>query len=146
MLPALAGANLIYGLGMLESGITLGYGQMVMDNEFAGMIRYTLQGIPVTDETLDVDAVIRVGPGGNHLTEPNTVSKTRGYQSTPKFIDRNLMDNWLIEGGIDFKTKCDEEARRILESHQATPVSDYAAGTIREIIEKEERDLGITSK
>jgi trimethylamine--corrinoid protein Co-methyltransferase len=143
-LPALAGANLIYGLGMLESGITLGYGQMVMDSEFAGMVRYTLQGIPVNDETLDVDSIIRVGPGGNHLTEPNTVAKTRGYQSAPKFIDRNLMDNWLLEGGVDLKTKCDEEARRILETHQPEPLSEYAAGTIREIIEKEERDLGIT--
>ena len=31
LLPALAGANLIYGLGMLESGVTLDYGQLVMD-------------------------------------------------------------------------------------------------------------------
>ena len=143
MLPALAGANLIYGLGMLESGITLGYGQMVMDSEFAGMIRYALQGIPVNDETLDVDSILRVGPGGNHLTEPNTVAKTRGYQSAPRFIDRNLMDNWVLEGSVDLKTKCDEEARRILENHRPEPVSDYAAGTMREIIEKEERDLGI---
>ena len=145
LLPALAGANLIYGLGMLESGITLGYGQMVMDDEFAVMIRYTLQGIPVNDETLDVDSVIRVGPGGNQLTEPNTVSKTRGYQSAPKFIDRNMMENWILEGSVDIKTRCDEEARRILETHNPMPLSDYAAGTIREIIEKEERDLGIIS-
>lgn len=128
---------------MLESGITLGYGQMVMDNEIVRMVRYALNGIPVNDATLDVDAILRVGPGGNHLTEPNTVAHTRGYQSTPKFIDRNLMDNWLLEGGVDFKTKCDEEARRILEEHKPEPLSEYAAGTMREIIEKEERDLGI---
>ena len=118
---------------------------MVMDDEVAGMIRYTLQGIPVKDETLDVDSVIRVGPGGNQLTEPNTVSKTRGYQSAPKFIDRNMMENWILEGSVDIKTRCDEEARRILETHNPMPLSDYAAGTIREIIEKEERDLGIIS-
>lgn len=143
MLPALAGANLIYGLGMLESGITLGYGQMVMDAEFAGMIRYVLQGIPVSDYTLDCDSIRRVGPGGNHLTEPLTVAHTRGYQSLSKFIDRNLMDNWLLEGGVDLKTKCDEEARRILETHHPEPLSEYAAGTLREIVQKEERDLGI---
>lgn len=128
---------------MLESGITLGYGQMVMDAEFAGMVRYVLQGIPVSDETLDCDAIKRVGPGGNHLTEPQTVAHTRGYQSLPRFIDRNLMDNWLIEGGVDLKTKCDEEAKRILETHHPAPLSEYAAGTIREIVAKEERDLGI---
>ena len=31
--PALAGASLIYGAGMLESGMTCDLGQMVMDNE-----------------------------------------------------------------------------------------------------------------
>jgi trimethylamine--corrinoid protein Co-methyltransferase len=30
----LAGANLIYGLGMLESGVTIDYAQLVMDAEF----------------------------------------------------------------------------------------------------------------
>lgn len=139
----MAGANLIYGLGMLESGITLGYGQMVMDDEFAGMIRYVLQGMPVDDKELDCESIKRVGPGGNQLTEPLTIERTRNFQSTPKFIDRNLMENWMLEGGVDIKTKCDEEARRILKEHQPTALSDYAAGTIREIIAKEERDLGI---
>ena len=32
LLPALAGANLIYCLGMLESGVTFDYGQLVMDD------------------------------------------------------------------------------------------------------------------
>jgi trimethylamine--corrinoid protein Co-methyltransferase len=29
----LAGANMIYGPGMLESGITFDYGQLVLDSE-----------------------------------------------------------------------------------------------------------------
>jgi len=35
MLPALAGANVIYGLGMLEMGITFDLAQLVLDNEIA---------------------------------------------------------------------------------------------------------------
>ncbi|MBW2677288.1 MAG: trimethylamine methyltransferase family protein, partial [Deltaproteobacteria bacterium] len=30
LLPALAGANLIYGAGMLEAGMTFSFGQLVM--------------------------------------------------------------------------------------------------------------------
>ena len=52
LLPALAGANVIYGLGNTETGVTMDYGQMVMDNELAEMVKFTLQGIPVNDETL----------------------------------------------------------------------------------------------
>ena len=38
ILPALAGANVIYGSGMLEMGITFDLAQLVLDNEIAGMI------------------------------------------------------------------------------------------------------------
>jgi len=41
----LAGANLIYGLGMLESGMTFDFGQLVLDAEFARMIKHAVHGI-----------------------------------------------------------------------------------------------------
>lgn len=116
---------------------------MVMDNEFAAMIRYVLQGMPVDDENLACDLIKKVGPGGNHLTEELTMSRVRGFQSSPRFIDRNMMENWVAEGSVDLKTKCDEEARRILDNHEPTPIPEDAALEIKEIIAKEERDLGI---
>ena len=54
LIPALAGANMIYGSGMLESGITFDYGQLVLDCEFARMIKHTIQGIPVNDENMRI--------------------------------------------------------------------------------------------
>jgi len=39
LLPALAGANMIYGGGMLEMGLTMSFGQLVMDNEIIAMTR-----------------------------------------------------------------------------------------------------------
>ena len=65
MLPALAGANLIYGLGMIEMGMTIDYGQLVMDNEFARMIKHVVQGIAVNDETLAADVIHEIGVGKN---------------------------------------------------------------------------------
>jgi len=63
LLHALAGANIIYGLGMLEMGITLSFGQLVLDCEFAQMIKHVVRGIPVNDETLAVDATRTRGNG-----------------------------------------------------------------------------------
>ena len=67
-MAALAGANLIYGLGMIESGMTFDFGQLVMDNEFARMIKFAVGGIPVTDETLSVDVIKEVGPFSDFLS------------------------------------------------------------------------------
>ena len=46
-MTALAGANQIYGAGMVESGVTFDLGQLVVDDEIARMIRHVLEGIPV---------------------------------------------------------------------------------------------------
>lgn len=129
---------------MLELGMTMDYGQLVMDNEFAGMIRRVLQGITVNDETLATDLIKEIGPGGNHLMADLTLKYLRGYQSMPKFIDRNMIDAWEKKGSTDIKERCDVEARRILESHKPTPLPEDAAAYIREVIEKEEKDLGIS--
>lgn len=130
---------------MLELGITLGYGQLVMDDEFAAMIKYVLGGIPDDDESLAVDLIKEIGPGGNHLTAELTMKHVRGFQSSPKFIDRNMIEQWQLEGSRGLKEKTDAEARRILETHTPTPIPADAAQYMRELIEKEERDLGINT-
>ncbi len=128
---------------MLESGITMGFGQLVMDNEFAGMIRHVLKGIPGDDESLALDLIKEIGPGGNHLMADLTMKYVRNFQSSPKFIDRNMIEAWEAEGSLDLKTKCDMAARRILETHVPTSIPADAAQYIRELVVKEERDLGI---
>lgn len=129
---------------MLELGMTMDYGQLVMDNEFAGMMHHVLQGIVVNDETLATDLIKEIGPGGNHLIADLTIKHLRGYQSMPKFIDRDMIENWELNGSKGIKEKCDAEARHILKNHKPMPLPEDSAEYIREMIEKEEKDLGIS--
>ena len=97
LMPALAGANLIYGLGMIESGMTFDFGQLVMDDEFAGMIKLCVGGIPVSDETLAIDVIGEVGPFGDFLSHDHTMAHMR-EQSQPKLIDRRVREDWKASG------------------------------------------------
>ena len=76
----MAGANQIYGAGMIESGVAFDFGQLVMDNEFARMIRMTVEGIPVTDDTLMVDDIAAVGPSGDFLSADATLRRMRDLE------------------------------------------------------------------
>ena len=107
LLPALAGANLIYGLGMLESGVTIDYAQLVMDAEFARMVKFCVPGIPVNDETLSVDVIAAVGPFSDFLSHDDTYRGMRG-QSRSKLIDRRVREEWAADGS----TTLYERARR----------------------------------
>jgi len=132
-MAALAGANLIYGLGMIESGQTLDYGQLVMDNEFAGMIKRVVGGIPVNDLTLAVDVIHEIGPFGDFLSHDDTYRHMRG-QSMSRLIDRRVREDWTADGGTDIYERACEEARRILASHTPAPLPEGVLAEMRGIV------------
>jgi trimethylamine--corrinoid protein Co-methyltransferase len=140
----LAGANLIYGLGMIEMGMTIDYGQMVMDNEFARMIKYLVQGIAVNDETLAVDVIKEIGVGKDFLSHASTYKHMR-TQSQPKLIDRRMREDWQAAGGTDIYQRALEEARYILENHKPDPLADDVLAAIRAIVEEAEAELGVST-
>jgi len=137
----LAGANLIYGLGMVESGMTFDFGQLVIDNEFAKMIRFVVGGIPVNDETLAVDVTNDIGPFKNFLTHRATV-KHMYAQSQPKLINRQGISKWIAGGSKDMYERALEEARSILENYKPEPLPEDVRQQLRDIVITAEKEKG----
>jgi trimethylamine--corrinoid protein Co-methyltransferase len=116
-----------------------------MDNEFARMIKYLVQGIPVNDEALAVDVIKEIGIGKDFLSHGSTYKHMRS-QSHPKLIDRRMREDWESTGRKDIYQRSIEEARFILENHKPDPLPDNALTTLRSIVEDAEAELGIGSK
>jgi len=142
LLPALAGANLIYGLGMLESGVTIDYAQLVMDAEFARMVKYVVPGIAVNDETLSVDVIAEIGPFGDFLSHDDTYKGMRA-QSQSRLIDRRVREDWTADGSTTIYDRALVEARRILETHVPDPLPEGVAAELKSIIAAAEQELGV---
>ncbi len=136
----MAGANLIYGLGMIESGVTFDFGQLVMDNDFARMIKYAVNGILVNDETLAVDAIKEVGIG-KHFLDHDTTFKYMRDQSQPESIDRSIREEWEKAGKTDIYQRACEKARDILENHKPDPLPNNVLATMRSIVEDAEAEM-----
>jgi len=133
---------MIYGLGMLESGITFDYGQLVLDCEMARMIKFTVQGIPVNDATLAIDAIREVGPGKDFLMHPTTFKGMRN-QSSPELFDRKMRDDWQTAGATSAYDRAIEKARWILAHHHPEPLPDDVLAAIHRIVVETEVELGI---
>jgi trimethylamine---corrinoid protein Co-methyltransferase len=135
---------MIYGSGMLESGITFDYGQLVLDCEFARMIKHTIQGVPVNDETLAIDPIKEIGPGGDYLMHKHTFKHMRS-QSQPELINRKMRANWENSGATTAHARAMEKVRTILENHIPAPLSDDVLAKIRSIVVETEKQMGIKS-
>ena len=138
----MAGANLIYGAGMIESGVTFDCGQFVMDNEFAKMIKHSVAGIPVDDETLAVEDIAAVGPFGDFLSLDATMRHMR-EQSQHEFLDRRVREDWESRGASDLYQRCLEKAREVIREYKPEPLPDDVAARIRAIVEETDRAAGV---
>ena len=142
ILPALAGANVIYGLGMLEMGITFDLAQLVWDHEIAEMILHSLKGIPVNDTTLAVDVIKEMGIGKDYLSHPTTYEHMRS-QSQAKLMDRRMREDWEAAGSTDAYKRSHDKMIDILETYEPPKLSDEVLLNVRSIVKEAENELGV---
>ena len=127
---------------MIESGVTFDFGQLVMDNEIARMIKFTVAGIAVTDETLAVEDIAKVGAFGDFLSLDATLKHMREL-SQPVVLDRRVREDWEARGATDLATRARAKALELVETHEPLPLDPDVAQQIRGIIEAADREKGV---
>jgi len=143
MMTAMAGTNFIYASGGLEPGVlSISYEKYVLDNDMIGMIRRIMDGICVTDETLAVDIIDKVGPGGHYLTQKHTIKFITKEYYFPTTFDRNNYERWVKSDSKDIREAARNRARKILEEHQPEPMDkDIEEDLQRMIRQIEKREI-----
>jgi trimethylamine--corrinoid protein Co-methyltransferase len=140
LLPAMAGADLIYGLGMLQSGVTFSLSQLVMDNEIAYMVKEVVKGISFNDESMAIEAIKRAGSHGNFIEIEHTFKHMR-EQSQPRLIDRRTRESWESAGGKDYTQRAREKALSILKNHKPEPLDSEVLSGLSSVVKQAEKEL-----
>jgi trimethylamine--corrinoid protein Co-methyltransferase len=134
LLPALCGANVIAGLGHVEFCYTYDPVLLVLDDDLVGMVRRLMRGIEVNDETLGMDAIMRVGPGGNYLIDDHTLKFFKTEYFTPKATNRWVRNVWKTKGCKDANELGRERARKILAEHEIEPLDPKLLAELDRIV------------
>lgn len=140
LLPAMAGANLIFGGGGVESGLAVDFAQLVADNDIYSMVYQAIKGMPVNADTLQLDLIQSVGPRGNFLAEAHTMENMRKEQVWPEFIDRDTTDAWHANGCKTMTHKAKAKAQDIIVNHKPTPLPEKTVQELQNIIARAEKD------
>ncbi|MFN8594642.1 MAG: trimethylamine methyltransferase family protein [Anaerolineae bacterium] len=106
---------MLLGAGLLHGSRILSYEQMVMDCEIFSIVRSMMNGIVVNDETLALDVIRSVGPGGNFLKHKHT--RAHMQELAARLMDRRPYGQWEAkrDGARDWAR---ERAQHILREHQ----------------------------
>ncbi|MEW5815740.1 MAG: trimethylamine methyltransferase family protein [Spirochaetota bacterium] len=137
---ALGGANLIHGVGCLESGMATSFELIVMTNEIIGMLRRIMSGVRVDPEHLALEVIQEVGPGGGYLTHEHTLSHFKDLWESD-LIDRTSYEAWSKNRDKSFGQRISEKIKSILKNHNLKPMSIEKSKAILEIIQIRESKL-----
>ncbi len=140
-LSALSGGNIIFGSGVLEQGLTMDYAKLITDAEMIRMIQIALGGVVVNDETLSIDVIHEVGPGGAYISHEQNLRYMRS-QSQANLFDRRSRNDWMeMTKGKSVRNRAYEKAIDILENHEPYALPGNAPETMKEIIDEYEKEL-----
>ncbi len=143
LLPALAGADELSGIGMLSGASRGSYTQMVLDSEIAAIIRRLRQGITVDEDALAVEVIAAAMDGSrNFLGQGHTVRYLRsGEVIYSRLADRRTWEEWDRSGRDGMATWAQAEAERLLAEHEVPPLTDDQEQELDAILEEAGHEL-----
>jgi trimethylamine--corrinoid protein Co-methyltransferase len=134
LLPTLAGADVLFGMGLLDGSNLLTYEQIVLDAEIGALIRRLLAPVRVDDETFALDLIKEMGSGGVYVSQSHTVSHMREALSLPLVSERDSYDEWREKGQPGRVAEARERVKDILAHHQPPALPEGMRETLSEIV------------
>ncbi|UCB45631.1 MAG: trimethylamine methyltransferase family protein [Spirochaetota bacterium] len=138
LLSSLNGGNLVHDVGYINNGLTTSYEQLVVSNEVISMVRRITQGFDMNEETMALDVIDEVGPGGEYLTSAHTLKHFK-ENWFPSLISKKPYEIWESEGKKDLKTRANEKVKEILESYNPEPLEESLKKELRKIVKSTDK-------
>jgi trimethylamine--corrinoid protein Co-methyltransferase len=113
LMARLGGSNLVHDVGYMESGLTTSFEMIVLTDELVGMTAHLMKGVEVSDDTLMLEEVDRIGPGGHFLGTDQTLRRFRDFWF-PGLLDRRRRPEWLEAGAKTLGQRLSEKVKELV--------------------------------
>jgi len=119
---AAIGSGLVHDCSSwMDHGSLVSPAFMVLVNEILHNVNQFMNGLPVTEETLAVDLIDRVGPGGHYMQEDHTMKHFRKVRYS-RLFERMVYDQWKEGGGERFEERLRELTKEAMD-HKPAPLA-----------------------
>ena len=132
--------DIALGMGGLEGARMTSAEALVIDNEIIDYALRFVEGFEVNDDTLAVDIIDKVGPGGIYLGEKHTVQHFRERWMS-RLSDISSYETWEKQGSRSIDEVAREKVREILATHKVAPLPEDVDKEIGRILKRAEAEL-----
>ncbi len=133
LVALMSGQHLAHDVGYLEAGLTTSPEMIVFTAEIIDRMRHFMQGFSLDAESLALDLIHQLGPGGQYLTQKHTLKHFRELWN-PILFSRQRIESWTGQGRKRLGDRLREKTISLIESHRPTPLPDRVCGEIEYIL------------
>ncbi len=146
VIAQLAGINMISGVGSLDFVSSFSLEKLIIDHEICGMALCLHRGIDCSPESLAVDVINELGPGGVYLESEHTFRHFKTEPFIPStVVDRRDRGSWDAEGQKDIFQRARERVKEIQETHIPAPLDSDRETKLDQATSDIMKELGVDS-
>ena len=122
----------LHSAGILDAYNCMSYEKFIIDDEMCGMVKRIKRGYEVNPETLALDVIKDVGPGGHFLDTEHTFDHFRTEFYQPQLSNRDDFFSWQASGSPLSMEAATKKYKEILETYEAPPLpADVDKGLLK---------------
>ena len=139
----MGGVSLIeHAAGWLEGGLTASFEKLILDAEMLQMMRSFLDPILVDEDSLAVDAISEVGPGGHFFGTGHTLARFENAFYEPMLSDWRNFENWSESGAKSGTERANAIWKELLRTYEAPPLDQAVSEELEAYVIRRKEQIG----
>jgi trimethylamine--corrinoid protein Co-methyltransferase len=140
----MGGVNMmLHGAGWMEGGLVASFEKFILDVEMLQMMGEFLQPLEVDDETLGLDAIADVGPGGHFFGTAHTMARYETAFYSPILSDWRNYEAWRLAGGQTAEQRANAIWKQALAEYQPPPLDAAVTEALEAFVARRKEEGGV---
>ena len=131
-----------HAAGWLHGGLTASLEKLIIDAEILQMVAASLEPFEVSADTLALDAIREVGPGGHFFGSAHTMERYASAFYTPLLSDWSNFESWLEAGSVNTEQRANRIWKQLLREYEQPPIDAAVDEALRDYVARRKREIG----
>ena len=122
-------------------GLTASFEKFILDAEMLQMMAEVLSPLEVTEETLGLDAIREVGPGGHFFGAAHTLARYETAFYQPMLADWRNFETWQEAGAKTATERATGIWKALLEAYEQPPLEASVAEALDAYVRRRKEEI-----
>ncbi len=128
--------------GWLDGGLMASLEKFVIDLELIQMVSRFCERPTVSEESLALEMIHQVGPGGHHLETEHTMAHYRTAFYRPLLSTRMSFENWVQTGRQDAAARANQLWKEMLRRYERPALDEGVDEAMRAYVARRQAEIG----